>query len=358
MLRFSGMSRGFGKLCLRAVGSKHQDSEVLRNSEELIAWGGVSDVNETAAVEELHVVFGTGPVGTAVMRELHSKGKRVRMINRSGKANAPDRVEITAGDAADRLFAREVAAGAAVVYDCLNPPYNKWPELFPRLQASVTDAAAAAGAKLVVMDNLYMYGPTEGKPLTEKTPYLATTRKGRTRAQMAETLMKAHDKGRVRVAVGRASDFFGPGAVTSAMGAQVFRPALRGKAAKVLGDPDLPHTYTFVPDIGRALVILGERDEALGEVWHLPSVEAVSTRELVTMVFAETGKKPKLRAASRRMLQFAGVFNPTAREVVEMLQQFEEPFIMDCSKFTAAFGDLATPLPRAVQATVDWFRVN
>jgi nucleoside-diphosphate-sugar epimerase len=251
-----------------------------------------------------------------------------------------------------------MAAGAEVVYDCLNPPYSKWPELFPRLQASVTDAAAAAGAKLVVMDNLYMYGSTGGKPLTEKTPHLATTRKGRTRSQMAEDLMKAHAKGKVKVTVGRASDFFGPGVLMSAMGAQVFRPALRGKAAGVVGNPDLLHTYSFVPDVGRALVLLGEREDALGEVWHLPSAEAVSSREFLGMVYAEVGKKPKIRAASRRMLQAIGIFDPTVREIIEMLYQFEEPFIMDDSKFTSTFGKLATPLPQAIQATVDWFRVN
>jgi nucleoside-diphosphate-sugar epimerase len=315
-------------------------------------------MGETVVGEDLHVVFGTGPVGLAVMRELHGKGKRVRGVNRSGNAGVPEGVEVVAGDASDRPFAREVAAGAAVVYDCLNPPYNKWPELFPRLQASVIDAAAAAGAKLVIMDNLYMYGPTRGKPLTEKTPYLATSRKGRTRARMAEDLMKVHQKGKVRVAVGRASDFFGPRVLQSAMGAQVFRSALRGKAAGALGNPDLPHTYSFVPDIGRALVILGERDEALGEVWHLPCAEAVSTRDFVTMVYSEVDKKPRMRVASRWMLQFVGVFNPTVREVIEMLYEFEEPFIMDDGKFAKAFGDLSTSLPEAIRTTVDWFRVN
>jgi len=325
---------------------------------EAQALGGISAMEETAMGGELHVVFGTGPVGLAVMRALHGQGKRVRMVNRSGNAGRPEGVELIAGDASDRAFAREAAAGATVVYDCLNPPYNKWPELFPRLQASVTDAAAAAEARLVVMDNLYMYGSTGGKPLTEKTPYLATTRKGRTRARMAEDLMKAHTKGKVRVAVGRASDFFGPGVLVSAMGAQVFKPVLRGKAAGVLGNPDLPHTYSYVPDIGRALVLLGEREEALGEVWHLPSAEAVSTRDLVAMMFAEVGKKPKLRVAPKPMLRFVGVFNPMVREIIEMLYEFEEPFIMDDSKFTNAFGDISTPLPQAVQVTVDWFRVN
>ncbi len=82
---------------------------------------------------ELHVVFGTGPVGMSVMDELVSKGKRVRMVNRSGRANVPEGVEVVGGDAADSTFTREASEGASVVYFALNPPYNKWPELFPPL---------------------------------------------------------------------------------------------------------------------------------------------------------------------------------------------------------------------------------
>src|ERR687896_254373 len=105
---------------------------------------------------ELHVVFGTGPVGLAVMDELVSKGKRVRMVNRSGRANVPEGVEVVGGDAADPTFTREVSEGASVVYFALNPPYNKWPELFPGLQAGVLEGAASAGAKLIAMENLYI----------------------------------------------------------------------------------------------------------------------------------------------------------------------------------------------------------
>src|SRR5215212_1455660 len=185
---------------------------------------------------ELHVIFGTGPVGLAVMDELVSKGKRVRMVNRSGRANVPERVEVVGGDAADPTFTREVSEGASVVYFALNPPYNKWPELFPGLQAGVLEGAASAGAKLIAMENLYMYGPTYGRPLTEDLPYAANTRKGRVRAMMSKEVMEAHKSGRVRVAIGRASDFFGPRVLASASGEQVLwsgrsrheRPGSRG----------------------------------------------------------------------------------------------------------------------------------
>ena len=111
---------------------------------------------------ELHVVFGTGPIGLATMDELVSKGKRVRMVNRSGRANVAEGVEVGRGDAADPTFTREASAGASVVYFALNPPYDKWPELFPGLQAGVLEGAAWAGAKLMAMENLYMYGSTGG----------------------------------------------------------------------------------------------------------------------------------------------------------------------------------------------------
>jgi len=127
----------------------------------------------------------------------------------------------------------------------------------------VLEGAAAAGAKLIAMENLYMYGPTDGRPLTEDLPYAASTRKGVVRARMSEELMEAHKSGRVQVAIGRASDFFGPGALASAAGEQVFGRAVEDKSAQVAGDPDQPHTYTYALDIGRGLAILGEREEAL-----------------------------------------------------------------------------------------------
>lgn len=305
---------------------------------------------------DLYVIFGTGPVGLAVMNELVTQGQRVRLVNRSGQASAPAGVEVVAADAFDPAQTRPLCQGAATIYNCTNPPYHQWPELFPRLQAGVLAGAMAAGAKLVSMENVYMYGPTGGRPLTEDLPYAAQTRKGSTRAKMAEELLKAHQRGEVRVTIGRASDFFGPGVLNSAAGERVFRPALAGKMVQVLGNPDMPHTYTYVPDIGRALAILGQRDEALGRAWHLPSAPTVSNREFLSMVFAAAGHPPRIQAAPKWLIQALGLFNPNLRELVEMMYEFEEPFIVDHSQFRQTFGDLATPLPDAIRATLGWFR--
>src|SRR3712207_3602531 len=307
---------------------------------------------------ELHVVFGTGPVGMSVMDELvqRSPPRRVRVVNRSGAARAPHGVEVAGGDATDEAFTREASEGASVVYFALNPPYNQWPELFPRLQAGVLEGAATAGAKLIAMENLYMYGPTDGRPITEDLPYAANTRKGTVRARMSKELIEAHKSGRVRVAIGRASDFFGPRVLASAAGEQVFGRAVEGKSAQVAGDPDQPHTYTYAPDIGKGLVILGEREEALGQAWHLPSPETLTTRQFVEMIFEEVGKQARVQAAPKIVLRALGLFNPAIRETIEMLYEFEEPFVVDHSDFTRTFGDQATPLREAIQRTVRWYR--
>jgi nucleoside-diphosphate-sugar epimerase len=206
------------------------------------------------------------------------------------------------------------------------------------------------------MENLYMYGSTGGKPLVETLPYAAQTRKGKVRAAMAETLLSAHRQGKVQVAIGRAADFYGPRVRVSAMGDRVFPAVLAGKAVQLMGNPDLPHTYTYMPDIGKALVILGESEAALGQVWHIPSAATETPRQFLELVGKAIGKVVKIQTVPKLMLQLLGLFNANVREVAEMAYQFEEPFIVDASKFTQAFGHQATVLPEAIQSTVAWWQ--
>ena len=153
-------------------------------------------------------------------------------------------------------------------------------------------AAEATGARLVSMENVYMYGRPAGRVLTEDRAYDAHTRKGQLRGRMARDLLAAHDAGRVEVAIGRASDYFGPrGGAQSNLGDRVFPAALAGKTATVLGDPDQPHTYTYVPDIGEGLAALGEHPDAPGQVWHLPNdPDTRTTRQLVDIVYRQAGR--------------------------------------------------------------------
>jgi nucleoside-diphosphate-sugar epimerase len=220
---------------------------------------------------------------------------------------------------------------------------------------AIIEAAGAAGARLVFGDNLYAYGPVDG-PLTEDLPYLARGPNGLTRARIAETLMRAHETGRIQATIGRGSDFFGPHAHLSTVGDRVFARAIAGKPAQLLGNSDVPHTVTSIEDFARALVTLGERDEALGQVWHVPNAEAVTMRRFVQMVFESAGQSPRLRAAPRWGIAMAALLNPTLRAVKEQLYQSERPWVVDSSRFEQAFGWTAMPLQDAVAATVAWFR--
>ena len=177
--------------------------------------------------ERLHVVFGTGQVGTALITHLRSLGVAVRAVSRHRPRTLAEGADWRGADATDAEAATDAAKGASVVYQCLNAPYNQWPELFPPLQRGVLAAAERTGALLVSLENLYGYGPTGGRPMTEDLPLSATSVKGRTRAAMTAELLAAAESGRVSVAIGRASDFFGPGVTAgSALGERVDRKSV------------------------------------------------------------------------------------------------------------------------------------
>jgi nucleoside-diphosphate-sugar epimerase len=306
-----------------------------------------------------HVVLGTGAIGRAIMDELVKRGEAVRMVNHSGKmAEVPAGVEVSAADLYDQTQVKEVTHGAKVVYQCSQPKYLEWVEKFPALQKSIIDGLTGSNTKLVLVENLYMYGDTKGMLLTEDLPHHPHTRKGKVRAEISKTAFEAHQAGKVRVTTGRGSDFFGPwGLMTAVMGVRTFYPMLAGKPAQLIGDIDLPHTHTYIPDFGKALIILGEHDEADGQAWHVPNDNPrVTQREMVKMIAAEMGIEPKLSAMGRMMMQFGGLFVPEAKETVEMMFEFEQPFIVDSSKFEKTFGMKATPMQQAIKETVVWYK--
>jgi nucleoside-diphosphate-sugar epimerase len=306
-----------------------------------------------------HVVLGTGAIGRAVAAELIGRGESVCMVNRSGKMDeAPAGVEVTAADLYDQAQVKEATRGAKVVYQCAQPNYSEWNEKFPPLQKSIIDALTGSDIKLVLVENLYMYGDSNGKPLTEDMPHNAHTRKGKTRSEMSLAAFAAHREEKLRVTAGRGSDFFGAwGLPTAAMGERTFYRLLHGKAANLVGNIDLPHTHTFIPDFGKALVILGERSEADGQAWHVPNDRPdVTQREMVEMIAAEMNIQPKMSAMGKTMMWIGGLFIPEAKEMVEMMYEFEQPFIVDSSRFESTFGVKATPMKDAIRETVIWYK--
>jgi len=305
-----------------------------------------------------HVVLGTGAIGRAVAEELVRRGESVRMVNRSGKMDeVPAEVDVVASDLYHQAKIREVTRGAKVVYQASQPHYYEWPERFPALQKSIIDGLTGSDAKLVLVENLYMYGDTNGKPMTEDMPYNAHTRKGRVRGEISKAAFDAHKDGQVRVTSARGGNFFGPWGIDSTMGARAFYPLLRGKPAQLIGRTDIPHTHTYVKDFGIALVILGERDEADGQAWHVPNDRPMMSQgELVRMVAEEADVEPRMSSMGKTMMAIGGLFIPEAKETVEMMYEFDRPFIVDSSRFEKTFGMNATPMKEAIRETVAWYR--
>jgi nucleoside-diphosphate-sugar epimerase len=305
-----------------------------------------------------HVVFGTGAIGRAVAEELIQRGESVRMVNRSGRMDeVPAGAEVVASDLYDPAKVREVTRGAKVVYQSAQPQYHEWPEKFPPLQESILEGLTGSGAKLVIVENVYMYGEMNGKFLTEETSHKAHTRKGKVRSEISNAAFDAYRQGRVRVTSGRGGNFFGPWGLDSTMGERAFYPLLQGKTAQLIGRADLPHTHTYVKDFGKALVTLGENDQADGQAWHVPNDQPQMTQgELVRLFAEEAGVEPRMSGMGRFMMSIGGLFIPEAKESVEMMYEYEKPFIIDSGKFEKAFGMKATPIREAIKETVTWYK--
>ncbi|GHO78383.1 epimerase [Ktedonobacter sp. SOSP1-85] len=307
---------------------------------------------------ELHVIFGIGPVGLSLAEELLTRGKRVRLVNRSGKGQIPAGAELMAGDASQLANAQELSQGAAVIYNATHAPYEQWPEVLPRLQENMIESAAATGAKLVVIDTLYLYGETHGKPMTEAMAHTATSRKGRMRAQLAWGYLQAHRVGKARVTIGRAADFYGPRVLNSSLGQYVFPAALSGQPVLTLGNIDLPHSYSYMPDISKGLATLGEQDDALGREWLLPVAPTITTRQVLQIIGQELGQIPQIfNVPTIEQARAAGIFDETfAHEYTELFYQYTEPQIVESSAIEQAFGLHATPWEEALRATIRWYQ--
>jgi len=316
------------------------------------------DPPEHFAPGQRHVVFGaSGPVGVALIDRLARRGLDVRGICRSGEAEAPEGVEVVAGDAIDRRRAPHLAKGASVIYSTIGVEYNyqRWIELWPQIIEGLLDAAAENDARLIFADNLYCYGP-QSVPLRPDMPMTHYGKKPALRARLQKRLFEGHRAGRVRLAVVRASDFYGPRVLNSGLGKQVFARALAGKSAQLIGDADAPHAYTYVPDFARALESVAEADDALGEAWHVPNAPPKSHREIVEEIFRKIGREPKIQVLSPKKLKVMALFSDSLRELKEMLFVWDRAYRVDHSKFAERFWNDPTPLGEGLDATLEWYR--
>jgi nucleoside-diphosphate-sugar epimerase len=305
----------------------------------------------SASQTDLHVVLGSGPAGSTLAGDLVRRGLRVRNVSRSAPKQPLDGVEYATADLSDPTQATEATAGAAVLYHCVNVPYHLQVEQMPRIAEAILAAAERHEARLVVLDTLYPYGEADGEHITEATPWAATSRKGRMRAELDRRYLDAP----VPVAAGRAADFYGPGVLNSTLAGAVFPAALQDEPVLTIGDIDLPHSYSFIGDVARGLATLGTDTRGDGRIWHLPTVPAHTTREVLDLIAKEVGHPLKQHNLAKA--EPYGPFDATfMAEYAEMFYQHTTPQNMVSAAFEEAFGVHPTPLPEGIAQTVAWYR--
>jgi nucleoside-diphosphate-sugar epimerase len=296
----------------------------------------------------LHVIVGKGPVGSTTAAELVARGHQVRVLSRSG-GRSTDTVEHRQVDATDADAVAAAARGAAALYNAVNPAYHRWATDWPPVARALLAAAQRTGTVLVTMSNLYGYGRPTG-PMTPDSPLAATDTKGRVRAGMWLDALAAHEAGRVRVTEARASDCVGPQVPESHLGRQL--AALRtGKRAWVIGDPDAPRSWAYLPDVGATLATLGTDERSLGRPWHVPSNPPRSQREALGDLAVALGVPPvPVSGVPWPVLKGIGLGVPLMREVAAMRHQFDQEFVIDATATTETFGLSATPWDEVVRA--------
>lgn len=299
----------------------------------------------------LHVIVGAGPVGLATARLLAGRGEHVRLLTRRGHGPEQPGIDLVAADATDPAVLARHAEGATALYCCGGPAYHRWSTDWPPLGAALVRAAEASGAVLVTTGNLYGYGQVD-TPMTEQLPPRPNTVKGRVRATLWADALAAHQAGRIRTAEVRGSDYLGAGAV-SPFTVMVLPKVLAGRRASVPADLDAPHSWTHVGDVARTLVAVAADENAWGRPWHVPTAPPQSIRALAARA-AELAGAPAARVTTMPAyaLRVAGLFNPAAREMVEVQYQLRRPFVLDSSAATTTFRIEPTSTDDSLRETI------
>ena len=304
--------------------------------------------------KQQHTIFGAGQVGQLLARELSEQGHAVRLVRRSTPGDAIPGVQWLQGDATDPVFARNACAGSASVYNCTNPPdYGRWDGVLQPLFRGIWDAAAHASARLVQLENLYMYGRPPSAPFDESTPMQPCSPHGKLRMSMNEELWARHANGKLEVTVGHASDFFGPDANLGAVvRPDVLEKMVSGGRVFMLGNVDTPHGYTYTPDVARGLAMLGTRPEAAGRAWHLPTTSKSDTRTFLNAFAERAGTSISISTVPAWVLGMAGWVSPMMSALSSMRYQWDIPYVLDDSDFRRMFDIDPTPLSEAIDATL------
>lgn len=305
-------------------------------------------------------VLGYGGLGRAVVARLRAKGDEVTVGHYRKVEGLPTGVRFASCDARDAASVLKACQGAeAVVYSVAFPYLSDvWVRDFPPGTQNVLDACAAAGARFVFADNLYMYGP-QRRPLIEDMPLTTFGKKPRVRAEITRLWQAAHEAGKVRAVAVRSSDYYGPDAPNSILGPFGVAPLLKRKPAVLLHDPDQPHDFTYLPDFARAVVDLAHApDDAYGRAWHVPNAPAQTPRQILRQAADMIGAPLKIMSMPKAMVGVMGLFNKPLGATYEMAFQRDRPYLVDSTAFARRFWNDPTPFRQGLADTIAWYRTH
>ena len=287
----------------------------------------------------MHTILGAGgPVANALTGLLLQHGEVVRLVSRKPVTKFTGAAWVKA-DLTNRPEVLRAVEGTTVIYMCAGLKYDKkvWAAEWPQIMQNLIDAVRRTGARLIFFDNVYMYGKVEGA-MREDTPYHPSSVKGKIRAAVAEGIMREIKEGTIRGAIARAADFYGSESMNSFFDSMVLAKYAKKEKAAWLGDPFTKHSFTYVPDAGRALFLLGQTESSDGQVWHVPTAPSKTGNQFIQLAATVFETAPRYQKVNKLLLQAIGLFNPLIGETAEMYYQYRYDYIFDSSKFEKAFS--------------------
>ncbi|HVW98105.1 MAG TPA: NAD-dependent epimerase/dehydratase family protein [Mucilaginibacter sp.] len=288
----------------------------------------------------MHTILGAGgPVANALTRELENINETVRLVSRRKIETTGKNTSWKKADLLNYAELIDAASGSAVIYLTAGLVYDKkvWAEQWPVIMQNFIRLGKETGARLIFFDNVYMYGLVDG-PMKEDTPYHPVSVKGSIRAQIAKQLMDEAAAGNVRATIARAADFYGTENGNSFIDMMVLSKYAAGQRAQWIGLPDKLHNFSYIPDMGKGMFLLGQHPEADNQIWHMPTAAPVTGRQFMEMAAGIYGVKPKFSAINKFMLWVAGLFQKVIMGTVEMYYQYDHDYIFDSSKFEKTFN--------------------
>ncbi len=301
-----------------------------------------------------NIILGSGPLGIWVAKMLVAQGRNVTIINQSGVMPYVIKgITLKSADLNDAKQVYNACKDANYVFHCAIPPYTQWHKKLDYLTQGIIKGLENTSVKLIYGDNLYMYGDTNGEPVTEKTTYHAKSKKGKVRTKAANDFLNSN----IDVVIVRASDFYGPYVNNSMFGFDFFKRTLAGDTVNLLGNIDKLHTLTYIKDFAKTMITLSQKQSTHNQVWHVPNAPTITIRQWLTLIEKEINKPLKKRVAGKKMVAFLGIFNPMVKEAIEMMYQWDKNFIVKHDKYKNKLGEGYTEHKDAIRETVQWVRI-